>query len=230
MLGLAVPAASGQQDSSALTSAYLHRGQSREQWLKSIEARAHLRVRQMTSVAALTDDQVDKLMSAVRVDLNHLQRKLQLIEEQNRNVDLSDRQQRSDAYKRMRSIKSTGQEGLTGPGSLFSKVLNSSLSEEQTAKLDADETSRHRYLRASLIRLTITDLERYFPLTSQQRAGLLRLIDDQDTPELTPPVASIYGFLLLSKVNQDDLKTVLDAKQLAVLNQLLQQYRGIALR
>jgi hypothetical protein len=73
--------------------------------------------------------------------------------------------------------------------------------------------------------MTISDLEKTLPLTTQQRHAMITILEGRKFPRSTPSTLEPYvGYVMLARLSDSELESFLDAPQRKVFQELTQHY------
>ncbi|MBA3316438.1 MAG: hypothetical protein H0T47_24535 [Planctomycetaceae bacterium] len=116
--------------------------------------------------------------------------------------------------------------GLHGEGSLFRKVLRSTLEAEQLARVEASQAERNRMRYQTLVKATVAMIDQKIPLTADQRKRLI----DVTMSETTPPDAVVEGhykyyavLFQMSQIREDRIQPIFADDEWPAFKVLMQQ-------
>ena len=220
--------AGGQQDWVAM---WAFNGRSEEQVRTQLNAEGEMRVAQIDRVCSLNDGQKKKLAKAADADVKRFFRDVAKVRNQivemggNENVN----QRINEIWPIVSPLAQRVQQGILADKSLFEKVIRSTLDEQQTNDYQQAMKDDQIRRRKVITRANLAEIERMLPLLSDQREKLLELMDAQELPDkINRQAVGYVGFIKLIKASKRDkqLANILDKHQLAVVNQICDQYRG----
>ncbi|MCA9126998.1 MAG: hypothetical protein KDB22_07930 [Planctomycetales bacterium] len=207
---------------------YLFRGQSESQFRAKIDNQARIRVERISGICQLNEKQIKKLNWAVQGDVARFFREVSNAREQTKNLNVQVQEEMQQAWQIVSPLYQRAQTGVLDDESLFAKILASALDEEQALRLDQYEAEQRQRVFHAVIDATISDIDRLMPLTSKQRTALIKLLHEQPVPKKLPmQMESYLGYAAICRLESKELKTILDAKQLELVNNLRAQYEGI---
>ena len=134
-----------------------------------------------------------------------------------------------EAWEVVSPLATRVQSGMFGDGSLFQKVVKSSLSDSQLALHNAElEKNRKRRWKA-ITRVNLAEIEKSVPLLEDQRQKLLDLMYEIEVPlKINQHMDGYVGYLRLIKVDEEKIAKILDKHQMKVIEEYRQRYQGWA--
>lgn len=189
---------------------------------------AEHRIIMVDDVAELQDVQKQKLRAAADTDVRRFFREVSRIRDQlKKNLGQNDF---NEAWQVVMPLQMTMQQGLFLDGSLFDRVVQSTLTRGQEKAFRA-ELKRRRSRRLSILtRVNLAEIEREsMPLTIDKREKLLEILDSVELPDsMTKQMDPYAGYLKLLVISDRDneLKTFLTDKEIKVIDQYRQRYQG----
>lgn len=121
-------------------------------------------------------------------------------------------------YQQIQELAMRLQEDFYGDGSLFQKVSQHILTPEQRNAIEKAEAERRRRRHEAAAGTLIVGLQRYTPMTAQQRDAFHKLIVEQTEPALRSSQYDRYVLLYqVSTLPENDLKAIFDEAQLRSL-------------
>ncbi len=130
----------------------------------------------------------------------------------------------NEPYQKIQALGSQLNAGLHGPDSLMSKVLHQVLTDEQQAAIDKLEAERRERQHEASMKMLIAGLQRFCPMTEEQRESFLKLAIENSKP--APRSHQYERYLLLYQLNklpQDKIKSIFDDAQYKSLEPALRQ-------
>jgi hypothetical protein len=186
-----------------------------------------LTIEAIDRVCKLTDDQKDKLELAARGDFSRFEHQVDDLRAEHVGKTYG-QNEIGEVYQKIQPLAAQYQAGLLGDASLFSKVLEGSLTSEQSQKFERIEQERRHARYAAKVGLFVAGLQRTCALTAKQRQELTELLLDQTKP---PKVFGQYDWYVIlyqaAKLPDDTYKKIVDEAQLKPLKQTLQQGQGM---
>lgn len=194
---------------------------------KNMLAQLSLQAQDVDRVCSLSESQRKKLQLAGRGDIKRffdryevVKRKFQLIK--------NDQQKFNQIWQDISPLQVTMQTGLFHDDSFLHKSLKNTLNSEQFKKYDTVAEDRRAFRHRAKIELTVTLIEQGMPLTADQRQELIEFFVKETKPAKKSGQYDYYLILYqVSKLPKEKLQVLLDKTQLKVLNQQLDQSRGM---
>jgi hypothetical protein len=205
--------------------AWLTNGQ--DSALERIEAQMSVQIRGITQTCHLTPLQVEKLELAARGDIERFQARV--AEVHDRLVGKSYNQNEINTV--WQEIQPLQQELplVLGPGSLFSRVLHSTLREGQRADFERAKAERDQFRYAAKVRLFVAALDQASPLTDEQRERMVEfLLESTRRPQRFGEYDWYYVLVQASHAPAERLEEILNEAQLLALRQAFQQAQPYA--
>lgn len=207
---------------------YLFRGADEAQFKRQLEQGIHLRIGRIGEVVALDAEQLSKLQLAAHGDLSRFYSEMGAVREQTKDLDPQKNEDAQKAWNLIMPLQQRIQQGLIGEKSLLERVLASTLTPEQRLKYDQFQREREIASYKAILRVTIADMEKSLPLTSQQRTDLIKLLLSSEFPSSVDRQMLPYvGWAMLSRLKLDDVAEILDEQQLETFTKLKEQQVGI---
>jgi hypothetical protein len=200
--------------------AWLTNGQ--DSALERIEAQMTVQIRSLTQICSLTPAQVQKLELAARGDIERFQARVQEVHD--RLVGKTyDQNEINTVWQQIQPLQQELPLVL-GPGSLFSRVMHSTLREGQRADYERAKAERDQYRYAAKVRLFVAALEQGSPLTDKQREELVDfLLESTRRPQRFGEYDWYYVMVQASQAPAERLEEILNETQLLALRQAFQQ-------
>jgi hypothetical protein len=204
------------------------------QWLYSAsqgtfdaDSELALTIEAVDRVCALSDDQKDKLKLAGRGDFARFEQRVDDLRAQYVGKTYS-QDEIGEIYQKIQPLGEIYQAGLLGNSSLFSKVLERTLSTEQAEKFDRIEAERRQARYKAKVGLFVAALQRSCALTDKQRRELVDMLVEQTKPPKRFGQYDWYVILYQSaKLPDERYEHIVDEAQLKALKQTLQQGAGM---
>lgn len=209
--------------------AYLFNGSDEETFRRRLEQSTEMRVNRMAQVAHLDASQLQKLQLAARGDLSRFYRELEQVRVKVKDVDMRNGNDMQKAWQAISPLQIRLANGIIDEDSLLERVMSTLLSPEQEQKyrdyLRERQVARYR----SILLVTVADLEKVLPLTAKQRSELIKLLEGKKFPSKCQPGLEAYvGQAMLSRLREDEARSVLDESQCKTLARLNEQYAPMA--
>jgi hypothetical protein len=203
------------------------RGRNRKQIETTLKQKLSLQVQNVNRARELSDAQREKLQMAGEFDIKRMSRAIDELREKFRLAG-----QDQDTYSRLITegsmMQQSLQSGVSGDTSLFQKVLQQTLNQQQSAQYEQQERERRKFHYQAKIELTFLNLEGSISLTADQRQQLIKLLVDQTEPPKKFGQYDTYAiFYKLGKISDAKLKPILDDSQRQALKKMIDRFRGI---
>ena len=201
-------------------------GQSDQAFAKKLRSEITMRVKVMDRICQLDQGQKAKLQIAAQADVTRFMRDIARTREILDGMEI-DNNDVNEAWQIVSPLTTRVQTGMFADGSLFQKVIRSTLNESQQGQYDLElEQQRQRRWQA-ITRVNVAEMEKSMPLLGEQREQLLELLEAVKVPKkLSKHMDGYIGYLRLIKVKPADLEKFLDEHQLAVVDQYRDRYKG----
>jgi len=211
-----------------IVSMYLFNGQDEASFRKQLESRCMLRVSQLAEVTQLDEPTLEKINLAVRGDLNRFYRCIATVREATKDYDMQNQEEMQKAWQEIMPLQQRIAAGvLKEEKSLFKKVLESSLSEEQTAAYQEYLAERERAKSLAIVKISLAEMERSIPLLAKQRTALVEKLMSKKFPSQVPQGYEAYvGYIMMTKLENAELEPILDRQQLRAFKKLITQYEA----
>jgi hypothetical protein len=214
-------------DERDIVAIYLFNGQDKAGFRKSIEDRAALQVRQVAAAANVEAEEIEKLELAAQGDVKRFFRKVDELQESTKGLSMQNQNDMQKAWGLIQPLQEQIARGLFDKDSLFQRVLMSSLKPAQQEAYREYLEERKAAEIESLIKISVSEIDRSIPLLAKQRRELVRLLSERPRPKTFPEGYAPYvGFVILARVDRADLATFLDEKQLMAVSELQQMYKA----
>jgi hypothetical protein len=211
-----------------IVSVYLFNGQDEATFRKQLETRSMLRVAQVAEVAQLDEATLEKLNLAVRGDLNRFYRCIAAVREATKDYDMQNQEEMQKAWQEIMPLQQRIAAGvLEEEGSLFSKVLECSLTEEQTTAYEAYLAERQRAKSLAIVKMTLAEMQSSIPLLAKQRNALVDTLMNKKFPRRVPEgYEAFLGYIMMTKLDDKELESILDRQQVLAFKKLIAQYEA----
>src|SRR3954447_5639572 len=131
-------------------------------------------------------------------------------------------------WQKISPVQQKYQAGLLGEKSLFSKVLQSTLSPEQHEEYEASDAERRKAKHAAKVRLFVAMLDQSCPMKASQRDALVDLLLKQTKPALRKSEYDWYVVVVqVAKLPDKKLTAILDEAQLKYVKKVTARGRGM---
>jgi hypothetical protein len=178
-------------------------------------------------ICHLTKPQRDKLRLAARGDFARFDQRVEELRAKFAEK-VHDQNDLNQILQETQPLRTAYQAGLLGPSSLFAKSLPGILTPEQLEKYQAGQADRTRARHDAKVRLLVATLERRCPLKHQQRTALIELLLAETRPPKRSSQLDQYVILVqASRIPDEKFSTILDEKQLPILEKMLEQARSL---
>lgn len=185
-----------------------------------------VKVKEIVKLCELSPEQQEQLELASQVDVGRMLQKIADLKAELVGKTF-DANKLGEAYQKVAPLGVELRKGVSGPGSLFQKVLNNTVTPEQIAKVEKAELDRWRRQYDAAIGVEIAMIQRLIALTKDQREALWELFPDIGPPENRPDInLRILVQYQVSQIPVEDLEEVLDDAQIEALGRYRQRYSG----
>lgn len=195
---------------------------------KALESRIGLKIRRVEQSLMLNEDQKNHLRLAGQGDIKRFFTRVAHARNKFRDLALNQNNV-NEAFMLARPLQQELRSGLLEDGSLFAKVLWTTLDSEQRELFKRSEENRRRQQIEAHAKNYVAQLEMQLPMTANQRDQMVTLA----TAKLTKanPESQYFIHLMhyhMSKLPEEALDEVFDAAQLKVLRRLQARHAGMA--
>lgn len=192
-----------------------------------VERRLKLQIAALEHRHQLSDAQKQKLQLAARGDITRLFDEIEELRQQFQEAQ-NDNNQLGRMWQKIQPLQQRLASGPFGANSVFAKVLEQTLTEEQNAAHEATRRERRAYQYRAVVESAIAMLEDSVPFNEQQRSKLIELL----VSKVEPPVAFgqyDYHYVLyrMSEMPEKEFKDLLDERLWEQLQAQMQQMRGL---
>ncbi len=151
-------------------------GQTETAVRKRLQSKYEQEIKKMNQICKLSESQLDKLRLAGQGDISRFFRQVEEARKKSENLNQNDQQQAQQLAQLVSPIQIKLNNGIFLDDSLFKKVCDQSLNEEQRKALEEHESAGRESQIRVMVQLRIVRLERQVPLLSVQRQGLVDLV------------------------------------------------------
>lgn len=186
-------------------------------------AQLTLKIAEIAPVCDLTPQQKEQLELAGKADLGRFMRRVAVVEAKlvGKTLDIN------EAYQQVAPFTSELRKGLCGEGSLFQKVLNHVISEEQLEIIHQAREQRWQHQYRSAVRVQIAMLQRMLAMTQKQREELELLFRPPSAPfDVQNSNLQILVYYQMSKIPEEKLEPIFDNHQVEALNRFRSRFSG----
>ncbi len=219
------PAASAQQD---LLQSWLFNGRTETAVRQGLNSQAEQRLMQLKEFCDLTEEQTAKLKFAAAGDVNRFFLEVAKVRKSTKNLDQNDQNAVQEAWQVISPLSERLQQGIFNDGSLFAKVMASTLDEQQIAtykRLLKEQVDRKHH---ALVMSAVSTIEESIPMVDGQREKLVALLDAQEVKDAKRMGLEAYiAYAKLAKVPEEELAKIFDKDQVKALAKLRERYAGI---
>jgi len=204
---------------------YLYQGADESTFKKQLEQQIDMRVERLSKVVALEPQQLRKVKLAAQGDVSRFYRDLENVQSELQGLDPKDPQDVQRGWIAVQPLHRRLSRGIIDELSLLERVLSTVLSPEQKQVYRDYLRERQEARYRAILRMTISDLEKTLPLTTQQRHAMITILEGKKFPRSTPSTLEPYvGYAMLARLSDSELESFLDAPQRKVFQELTQQY------
>ncbi len=208
-----------------IVSIYLFNGDEESEYKARLERRMQLRLDSLAKVLDLDDDQSEKLQWAMRGDLIRFYHGIDCVRQQTRGLDFQNQADMQKAFVFILPLQQRVNNGLLQEGSLFQKVLDTSLSPEQHELQQQNLRQRQAARHQAIMRMTIAEIDRCIPLLARQRDELLAAMTAIEPPRKVPQGYDAFlGYIVTLKLDESVLSKILDKAQCKAFLELRRNY------
>ncbi len=190
------------------------------------KAREHLENQIRLSMDALdrecglSEEQSQKLWLAGQGDMARFFHEVDEIRREFRGQQ--DQNKINQVWQRLQPLQMKMQSGLFGRDSIFRKVAETTLNEEQTRQQREDQARRAEFAYRASVKIVVAQIESSSPLRARQREQLVELLEQTRPPKMFGPQVHYYVLWQFSK-SQDQIAKFLDEAQLEALRPMINQ-------
>lgn len=205
---------------------YLFNGADEATFRRQLENRAQIRVTRIAEVVGLDPEQLEKLQLATHGDLSRFYRELEHVRQKTKGLSSQNQNDMQKAWEFISPVQQRVANGIIGEDSLTERILQSLLDEEQRAKYAEFQRQRSAAQFRTILRMTVSDLEKSLPLTEKQRDELIKLVEGKELPEkvfMQQQMQAYLGYVMLARLSDNELSDLLDKQQLLTFRKLIDQ-------
>jgi len=131
-------------------------------------------------------------------------------------------------WQKISPVQQKYQAGLLGEKSLFSKVMQTTLTPEQHEEYEAGQAERRKARHAAKVRLFVAMLDQSCPMKAAQRDALVELLLKETKPALRTSEYDWYVVVVqVGRLPDNKLTAILDNAQLKYVKKVANQGRGM---
>ncbi|MCA9131962.1 MAG: hypothetical protein KDA45_02360 [Planctomycetales bacterium] len=213
-----------QQD---VVSIYLFRGVDEVSYRNRLLQQSQLRIDRLAQVADLQAEQIAKLKLAAHGDVSRFFREVATVRAQTQHLNVQVQAEMQEAWQMVAPLQQRANRGIWDSDSLLDNVLKATLTAEQSQSYQAYLDERQEAQFRAIVQMTIADMEKSLPLTVQQREELIKLVELHPLPRQVKPNFEPYvGFVMLTRLTDQETAQLFDAQQQKAFVQLKQTYQA----
>ncbi len=192
-----------------------------------IKSSLQVKLAELQRVCNLTDAQSRKLSLAAQGDLKRFFDEVEVVRQKFLKVR-NDQNAFNNIWQEIHPLQQQQQAGLFGDTSLFGKTIRKTLTEEQRAKYQSVLEDRRRFRYRAAIDVSLHTLTNTVALRNEQHEAVFKLLaEDTQPPQIFGQYDQYFVFYSLAKLPNAKLKPLFDDRQWKLLQQHLQQGRGM---
>lgn len=212
---------------------YLFNGADEATFRRQLEIQSHIRVTRIAEVVGLDPEQLEKLQLATYGDLSRFYRELDHVRQKTKGLNSQNQNDMRKAWEFISPVQQRVSKGIIGEDSLTERILQSLLNDEQRAKYAEFQRQRDAVQFRTILRMTVSDLEKSLPLTEKQRDELIKLVEGKELAKAAVGQQSMQaylGYIMLARLEDDELGELLDRQQLLTFRKLTQPFANMVPR
>ena len=192
-----------------------------------MESSVKMKLAELRRVCDLTDAQSKKLSLAARGDMRQFFEDVEVVRKKFLKVR-NDQNAFNQIWQEINPLQQRQAAGLFGDSSFFAKTVRNTLTREQQEKYQVILDDRRRFRYQSAAEVALHNLSNTLALRHDQHESIFKLIIEETQPPLTfGQYDQYYVFYSLAKLPTAKLKPLVDDRQWKLLQQHLQQGRGM---
>jgi hypothetical protein len=203
-------------------------GNNATQVLKQFDALVDLRLEALDRACTLSDVQKKKLRLAAFGDIKKFRDQYEQLKQKYQNTQ-QDPNNLNDVFVAIQPLQLQWRAGILGDQSLFQKVIDNTLQAQQKVEYDQEETARNHARYQAKIKLAVTTLDGTLSFTAAQRQQFETLLQQTTPPKNFGQYDFYYVMYQASQLPDEKLKSIFDARQMKILLQVFQRYKGYEL-
>lgn len=195
---------------------------------EALESKIDLEIRRIEQSLVLSEDQKNRVRLGGRGDIKRFFNRVAHARNEFRELEL-DQNNINEAYQLAMPLQQELAVGLFEDGSLFAKVLRTTLAAEQRQLLQERESSRRKQTIEAYAKSYVTQLEMQLPMTAAQRDQLLALANEK-IGKVTPDSLHLIHLMQyhMSQLPEEELEEIFDAGQLNVFRKVKARHAAMA--
>ncbi len=192
-----------------------------------IQSSLKMKLAELRRVCNLTEAQSKKLSLAARGDMQRFFEEVETIREKFLKVR-NDQNAFNKIWQEINPLQQQQAAGLFGDSSFFAKTVRNTLTREQHDQYQVVLDDRRRFRYQAAAELALHNMSHTVALRHDQHEAMFQLIIEETQPPLTfGQYDQYFVFYSLAKLPNAKLKPLLDDRQWKLLQQQLQQGRGM---
>lgn len=173
----------------------------------------------------VSEDQLRRLSLAGTGDIARFFAKVNVIRDEFKNQPQNGFN--NQLFQKVQPLQQQMQKGLFGSDSMFAMVTKHTLDEEQRERFVQAERIRIQAVYFDSIKLTVSELEKSTPMTSDQRESLVKLLEDSKPPSGAGQYMYYFVLYQLSQKKNEVNKIFIKRGQRSSIQQALNQGRAM---
>ena len=192
-----------------------------------MESSVKMKLAELRRVCDLTDAQSKKLSLAARGDMRQFFEDVEVVRKKFLKVR-NDQNAFNQIWQEINPLQLRQAAGLFGDSSFFAKTVRNTLTREQHEKYQVVLDDRRRFRYQAAAELALHNMSNTVALRHDQHESIFKLIIEETQPPLTfGQYDQYFVFYSLAKLPTAKLKPLVDDRQWKLLQQQLQQGRGM---
>jgi hypothetical protein len=202
-------------------------GRTKTQIETTIKQSLALKMEAVSRACKLSDAQREKLEMAGELDVKRTSRAIDELREKFR-IAAQDQETYSRLINEGSAMITSLQSGIYSEASLFHKVIDQTLTREQSVNYERQERERRKSRYQANIELVLSNVEGSIILTADEQKKVVKLLlDETEPPKRFGQYDTYLVFVQLSKLPEAKIKTILDDTQRKSLKRLVDRFRGM---
>ncbi len=192
-----------------------------------INSHLKLKLNELIRVCDLTEAQQKKLSLAARGDMKRFFDEVEEVRKKFLKVK-NDRNGFNNIWQEIHPLQQQQAAGLFGDSSFFGKTIRRTLTDEQQAKYQIVQEERRRFRYRAAIEVALHTLGNTVALRHDQHEAVLKLVAEETQPLHVFGQYDHYAIMFkMSELPAAKLKSLLDERQWKLLQQQMNQSRGM---
>lgn len=183
-----------------------------------------LKIAEITPACDLSAEQKEQLTLAGQVDIERFTRRLDVLEKElvGKTYDANNL---NEPYQQIQSFAQELQQGLLEENSLFQKVVNHTITDEQGQKIHKLREERWKYQYNAAVKVQVAVVQRLIAMTQTQREQLVELFPVPGSSKRTQDSSlQILVCYQLSQIPKEKLLEILDEPQVEAIEGFRRRY------